>query len=68
MPTHRNKITQLDASFKQAIKAQSDTEAFDLVAEFIAMQLLASCYTLLPATRDDLPFSQQRMGSRAITA
>jgi hypothetical protein len=59
----------LDSSLIHAIKDLPETEAFGTFVEFVALQLLASCYTLLPASSaDNLPLGQQRIGSRVITA
>lgn len=45
------------------------SEIFDKLLHAIALQLLASCYTLLPATSaDNLPLFQQRAEPKVITA
>ncbi|KAL5453937.1 hypothetical protein PMIN07_007757 [Paraphaeosphaeria minitans] len=68
-PFHKRVVAPLDPSLIYAIKDLPESEAFATVVEFIAMQLLASCYTLLPASSaDNLPLGQQRMGSMVITA
>jgi hypothetical protein len=69
LPPHEQAIAPLDSSLIHAIRDLPETEAFDTFVEFIALQLLASCYTLLPASSaDNFPLGQQRMGSRVITA
>jgi hypothetical protein len=45
------------------------SQSFDATVQFIAMQLLAACYTLLPATSaDNLPLLQQRTRSQPVSA
>lgn len=69
LPSREHAVTTLEPSLVYAIKDLPETEAFGTVVEFIAIRLLASCYTLLPASSaDNLPMDQQRMGSRVITA
>jgi hypothetical protein len=44
-------------------------EAFDLLSQAIAVQLLASCYTLLPASSaSHLPLFQQSRDAKSVTA
>ncbi|KAF2445882.1 hypothetical protein P171DRAFT_484536 [Karstenula rhodostoma CBS 690.94] len=69
LPSREHDVAPLYPSLVYAIKDLPETEAFGTVVEFIAIQLLASCYTVLPASSaDNLPIGQQRMGSRVITA
>ena len=45
------------------------TEAFDALVQAIALQLLASCYTFLPASSaGHVPLFQQRTGKKFVTA
>ncbi|KAF1963371.1 hypothetical protein CC80DRAFT_4302 [Byssothecium circinans] len=63
-----NKVIAQLASVSQFTTAPS-YQSFDILVHFIAVQLLASCYTILPATSaSNLPLVQQRRGSRLITA
>ncbi|OAG03553.1 uncharacterized protein CC84DRAFT_859390 [Paraphaeosphaeria sporulosa] len=69
LPSHESAAAPLDPSLICAIKDLPETEAFAIIVEYVAIQLLASCYTLLPASSAEiLPLSQQRMGSRVVTA
>jgi hypothetical protein len=45
-----------------------NADTFEILIQAIALELLASCYTILPATTCRLPLFQQRTCSTHITA
>ncbi|PVI00121.1 hypothetical protein DM02DRAFT_410764 [Periconia macrospinosa] len=52
-----------------ATSASTPSQSFDHALRFIAIQLLASCYTLLPATSSQsVPLHEQRRRPRVVTA
>lgn len=69
LPSPSRVAVQLAKAHHPASAAGSEDAAFDIFLHFIALQLLASCYTLLPASSaEGVPLLQQRKGSRLVTA
>jgi hypothetical protein len=69
MPPTANQILLQVKSFHKCTTAPMITaDGFELILHAIALQLLASCYTILPVTACHLPLFQQRNRSTPVTA
>ncbi|KAF2625724.1 hypothetical protein BU25DRAFT_371570 [Macroventuria anomochaeta] len=69
LPTTSQLLARLKDSESSLPYTGNGAEAFDALVQAIALQLLASCYTFLPASSaNHLPLFQQRTGKRLVTA